>query len=55
MKREVVSCIFHIVNPSLYTEVGLSIPSPKNPDESYERYYPYIPILRMGLEPSILF
>ena len=26
-----------------------------NPGMSSERDYPYIPILRMGLEPSILF
>ena len=28
---------------------------PKDPGMSEERDYPYIPILRMGLEPSFLF
>ena len=32
---------------------GLNIP--KDPDMSWERDYPYIPILGMGLRPSILF
>ena len=32
---------------------GLNIP--KDPDMSWERDYPYIPILGIGLRPSILF
>ena len=30
-------------------------PLPKNPGMSQGRNYPYVPILRMGLEPAILF
>ena len=39
------------IHPNHYLRFGDWIPGAKNPGMSEERDYPYIPILRMGLEP----